>query len=161
MFSYQIDNFLFILFSTLMVYYNRNLTVTAIEDDRLVDGEVEMALSCLTDQNWKTCIWHYNGRVCKLEYSFNESLVGIKWTYDEVFRDPEFGNYTFIRPKDYEYGNQNKECRIKLPRVPFEGEYKCKLQRCNPEEKDLEKDQCKTKISAESPMFEDTISVKV
>ena len=157
MFSYHIDNLLFILSSTLMVYHNRNLTVTAINDDRLVDGDEELTLKCLTDQNWKTCMWLYDRRECKLEYSFNESLVGIKWTYEEVFLDPEFGNYTFMTPKDYEYGNVNKECAIRLPRVPFEGEYKCKFQRCNPEDND----HCKTKISAEIRIFEDSISVKV
>ena len=133
------------------------MKVTAIQKNRLVDDGVKMALTCKTDENWKTCIWYYNGRVCKFEYSFNESLIGIKWTYDEIFCDPEFGNHTLIRPKDYELGKINRECSIEFHKVPFEGEYKCKFQRCNPEEKDF----CKTKISEESPMFEDTISVKV
>ena len=116
-----------------------------------------MSLSCKTNENWKTCLWHYDGRVCKFEYSFNESLVGIKWTYEETFCSPEFGNHTLVRPKDYEYGNKNKECRIEFDKVTVEGEYKCRLQRCNPEENDY----CKTKISENSPTFEDTILVKV
>ena len=140
-----------------MIFDNRTLNVTAIRDDRSVDGENEMALTCLTDQNWKTCMWLYDGRVCKLEYSYNESLIGIKWTYEEVFRDPKFGNYEFVKPKDYENGNENKECKIRLPNVTFEGEYKCRFQRCNLEENDL----CKTKVSEKSPTFENTIYVKV
>ena len=145
------------MFSTLFIYHDRELDVTAIKNDLLVDYPVEMTLGCKTDENWKTCLWYYDGMVCKFEYSFNESLVGIKWTYEEIFCDPEFGTHKLIRPKDYEYGNINKECRIELKNVTFEGQYKCKFQRCNPEEKDF----CKTKISDESPMFEDTISVKV
>ena len=139
-----------------MVYDNRTLEVTAIKNDLLVDYAGKRTLGCKTDENWKTCIWYYDGKLCKFEYSFNETLVGIKWTY-EKYCNPEFGDHKFIRPKDFEYGNENKECRIELRNVTFEGEYKCKFQRCNPEEKDF----CKTKISAESPIFEDVITVKV
>ena len=72
--------------------------------------------------------------------------------------DSNFGNYEFIKPnQDIDLGNKNKECRIKLNNVSYEGEYKCKFQRCNSEENNT----CKTKVSADVPMFSASITVEV
>ena len=115
-----------------------------------------MTISCTTDLNWKTCTWLYDGKSCRFEYVFNENLVRNPWTYEKDC-DAEFGEYDFKTSPGYDTGNQNKECRINLLKVTFEGEYKCKFQRCNPEENDF----CKTKIPTNSKVFSATINVEV
>ena len=139
-----------------MILDDRTLNVTATIPTVFADYGQEAAISCKTNDNWKTCTWVYDGKTCQFEYVFNEKLVGTQWTY-EKYCDAEFGNYEFETPLDFDCGNKNKECRIKLKRVTFEGEYKCKFQRCNPEENDF----CKTKISAGSQMFSASIKMEV
>ena len=121
-----------------------------------VDYEQEMTISCKTDHNWKTCTWLYDGKSCQFDYVFNENSVRNQWTYEKDC-DAEFGDYEFKTSPGYDTGNQNKECTIKLTKVTFEGEYKCKFQKCNPEENNF----CKTKIPKNSPVFSATINVKV
>ena len=132
------------------------MNVTATRPSVFVDYGQEATISCKTSDNWKSCTWIYDGKTCKIEYVFNEKLVGTQWTY-EKYCDAEFGDYEFQTPQDYDLGNKNTECRIKLRSVTFEGQYKCKFQRCNPEENDF----CKTNISKASPDFYATINVKV
>ena len=117
-----------------------------------------MTLSCTTNHNWKTCGWLYDEKLCQFEYAYDESDVGNEWKYDETRCDPNFGDHEFVRPiQDIDLGNKNKECRIIFKSVSYEGEYKCKFQRCNKEENDT----CKTKVSANVPMFSASITVEV
>ena len=117
-----------------------------------------MILSCNTSHNWKTCGWLYGEKSCQFEYAFDKNSVVSPWSYKVTMCDSNFGNYEFIKPnQDIDLGNKNKECRIKLNNVSYEGEYRCKFQRCNPEENDF----CKTKVSAEARMFSASIFVKV
>ena len=132
------------------------MNVTATRVSVFVDYEQEMTISCETDHNWKTCTWLYDGKSCQFEYVFNENIVRNPWTYEKDC-DAKFGNYEFKTSPGYDTGNQNKECTIKLTKVTFEGEYKCKFQKCNPEENNF----CKTKIPKNSPVFSATINVEV
>ena len=117
-----------------------------------------MTLSCTTSHNWKTCGWLYDEKLCQFEYAYNESYVGNEWMYDETSCDSNFGAHEFLKPlQDIDLGNKNKECKIKLKNVTYEGEYKCKFQRCNSEENNT----CKTKVSADVPMHFASITVEV
>ena len=117
-----------------------------------------MTLSCTTSHNWKTCGWLYNEKLCQFEYAYNESDVGNEWMYDETRCDSNFGAHEFLKPlQGIDLGNKNKKCRLTLKNVTYEGEYKCKFQRCNSEENNT----CKTKVSADVPMFSASITVEV
>ena len=117
-----------------------------------------MTLSCNTSHNWKTCGWLYDEKLCQFEYAYDEKNPGNAWSYDKMMCDSSFGDHEFVKPnQDIDLGNKNKECRIRLKNVTYEGEYKCKFQRCNSEENDF----CKTKVSANAPMFYASIIVEV
>ena len=117
-----------------------------------------MTLSCTTSHNWKTCSWLYGGKLCQYEYAYDKNDVGNEWSYDKMKCDSSFGDYEFEKPtEDYDLGNKNKLCKIKFINVTFEGEYKCKFQRCNEEENNY----CKTNIPANSPIFYASIKVEV
>ena len=117
-----------------------------------------MTLSCNTSYNWKTCGWLYDEKSCQFEYSYDEKNVVNKWSYTEMMCDPKFVKHEFKKPvKDIDLGNKNKVCRITLKNVSYEGEYKCKFQRCNLEENDY----CKTTVSPNVPVFSASIFVKV
>ena len=135
---------------------DHTLNVTATNKLVFVDYEQEMTISCKTDHNWKTCTWLYDGKSCQFDYVFNENSVRNQWTYEKDC-DAEFGDYEFKTSPGYDTGNQNKECRIKLTKVTFEGEYKCKFQRCNLEDNDF----CKTEIPKNRTVFPATINVEV
>ena len=135
-----------------------SLNVTATNDNRSVYEGDSIQLSCTTSHNWKTCSWLYDGKLCQFEYAYNESNVGNAWTYDKIKCDSSFVDNEFIKPlKDYDLENKNKACTIELKNVTYEGEYKCKFQRCNAEDNNY----CKTKVPAGSPMFEASINVEV
>ena len=78
--------------------------------------------------------------------------------YDETRCDSNFGAHEFLKPlQGIDLGNKNKKCGITLKNVSYEGEYKCKFQRCNSEENNT----CKTKVSADVLMFFASITVEV
>ena len=71
--------------------------------------------------------------------------------------DPKFGQYEFVKPEIYDEGYKNKECKIKIKRLTFQGIYKCKFQRCNPEENNF----YKTDVLTNSPLYSASIFIKV
>ena len=133
-----------------MVVKATNYDVTALNNGKQI-------LSCTTNNNWKTCIWLYNEKECHFEYTFNDNSISNKWTYDEVECHPEFFDHEFLKPENYDIGNNNTDCRIKLKQVTFAGDYKCTFQSCNLEENNM----CKTKVSKACPTYWATINVKV
>ena len=144
-------------FSTEWIWSGDSLNVTATASKRIVDDGKPMTLSCNTSHNWKTCAWLYDGIMCKFEYAFNDSNKGNEWTYEKTLCDSKFAEHDFLKPDTYNLGNNNTLCRIQFKSVPYEGEYFCKFQRCNPEENDY----CKTKVSTNNPLFTASISVEV
>ena len=137
---------------------DQSLNVTATNDNWSVYEGEDMTLSCNTSHNWKTCGWLYDQKSCQFEYTYDENNVVSPWSYKKMICDSNFGGYDFITPNQgSDLGNKNKECRIEFKRVSYEGEYKCKFQRCNPEENDY----CKTKVSPNVSVFSASIFVKV
>ena len=133
--------------------------MTATNDEVCAIDKGEAILSCSTKNNWKTCIWSFNRKICNFEYVFNEGAIADKWTHDEVSCDPEFGDHEFIPPENYEMGNNNTKCGIKLKQFTSysAGEYKCNFLSCNLEENNM----CKTKVSKNCPVYLASINVKV
>ena len=92
-----------------------------------------IALICNATDNWKECTWQkIDGEHCIFRYNYNPERVGSQWENTEVTCDSLFKNPKFIGSNGYEYGKKNHLCQIEIESAEFdhEGEYECRLQKC-------------------------------